>query len=289
MIRQLLILLLVSVPIVAVELTYGKGTFGYQFGLKRVMDCDVKFDVNVLSLRESRLDIYKGLYLYGNIDIYNSDRLDDYASYVDRVADSGLSGFSPSSVGSSMGLPVPVSFEMRGVDVGIGLGYELFGDKRGDYIGVGIGSGFSMPYIETDNIIDNAKLFASILDKTETKIMTYKLMPSIQGRYQVIDMLSIEGNFAFGYQFGTLSNDYLDSDVDFSGTVFQSDVSLSLMPFKTGYAKHVVFSAGYRYGKWNVESMNVRLMDGSFASDFSSVLDLGFDSQFFYIGAGWRF
>ena len=289
MVKLFLTALMVSAPLLALELTYGKGGFGYNFGLSGVMECDVEFDVNVISLRESRLPIYKGLYLYGNIDIYNSDRLDDYASYVDRAADFGPSGFSASDAGSMMGLPVPVSFEMRGIDMGIGLGYELLGDKRGSYVGVGIGSGFSMPYIETDNMVENAELFAAILDKTETKIMTYKLMPSLQGRYQIIDTLSIEGNFAFGYQVGTLSNDYIDSDADFSGTVFQSDIALSLTPFRTGYFKHVVFSGGYRYNRWDVGSMKVSLVDKAFVNDSSSVLDLGFDSQFFYFGAGWRF
>jgi hypothetical protein len=270
----------------ALELTYGKGNFDYKFSLNGIIDASVDMDVNVLSLREHHFGISDNIYIFGNLDIYNSDTLDSYTSYINKAADYHPFGFpSASDIASGMGAPVPVSFKMRGIDMSIGIGYDVYKDDKGS-IGVGFATGVSMPYIETENMIDNAELFMAILEKTKTEIMTYKLMPSINAHYQIIPMLSFEASLSYGYQFGSISNDYISSDASFKGNVMHSDIALKLTPFESS---KVCFDMGYRYNNWDVESMDVTILNKDFSYDFSQNFDIGFDSSFFYIGAGYNF
>jgi hypothetical protein len=282
-----LLILSLTLPLLALEFTYGKGSFDTQFGLKGVMEYDVSMDVDVYSLREPHFGITKDIFLYANLDIYRSKTLDDYASYLDKASDFSPFGISAGDVASSMGAPVPVSFEMSGIDFSIGLGYELLKDKN-SYLALGLGTGVSMPYIETENMVDNAELFLKILDTTKTDIMTYKLIPSVQGRYEITKGLYLEALLSYGYQFGNITNSYIQGEGDFSGTVLHSDIGISYMPIDDGsFLSRLVLDMGYRYNDWDTEKMSVEVMD--FGHDFSKDFDLGFSSKFFYFGAGLRF
>jgi hypothetical protein len=269
----------------ALELTYAKGDFKYKFGLDGVMDASVNMDVNILSVRENHYLVSKNLYIFGSFDIYNSDTLDDYASYINYGADFSPFGVSATDVASNMGAPVPVSFEMRGIDMIIGIGYDVYKDDKSS-VGIGFASGISMPYIQTKNLIQDAELFMAILDKTKTEIMSYKLMPSIQGRYQIIPLVAIEASLSYGYQFGSIKNDYISGDASFSGSVIQSDIAFKFTPLSNS---KICFDIGYRYNNWDVESMDITVLDPSFSYDFSQNFDIGFESKFFYFGAGYSF
>lgn len=282
--KNIIFILLIVINIDALELNYAKGTFDYKFGLNGVMEADVAMDVNVLSIQERDLHIYKNIFLFANLDIYNSQTLDDMASYVNRAADFNPFGFSASDIGSSMGTPVPVSFEMRGIDMSLGLGYKLFKKENG-YLSLGVSTGFSTPYIETENLIKDAKLFKEILDKTKTEIMTYKLMPSILAYYRFNSIFSTHLSLYYGYQFGSLTNDYIRGDASFSGTVLHSDISLHVTPFDIS---NIYLDMGYRYNNWDVNSMDVSVLD-SFSYNFSQNFNIGFSSKFLYFGAGYRF
>lgn len=287
--RIVVILLIIKSSLFAVELSYGKGSFEYQFSLTQVMQCSVDMDVNVLTLRETHLPITQALFLYGFVDVYQSDKLDDYASYINKGSDFNPIGPSISDLASSMGAPVPVSFEMRGVDLSLGLGYELFKEDK-SYLAIGVGSGLSMPYIETENLLEDAQLFISILDKTKTSIMTYKLMPSVQGSYQLVQGLSLEASLAYGFQYGSIENDYIRGEGDFSGTLLQSDLSLKYRPVPTeDIYKNLFVEIGYRYNDWQVEQMKVSMVDPALNYDFAQYLDVGFASHFLHFGAGYQF
>ena len=287
MLRKALYSLFLSyISLHALELGYGKGTFDWRFGLAGVMKADVSMDVNILTLRENHLSLPGGFYLSGILDIYRSDTLDDYASYADAAADKSFFGHSASDTASAMGAPVPVSFEMRGIDLSIGLGYDLAAKKDGSYFGIGVQTGISLPYIETKNMIKDAQLFADILDKTKTEIVTYKLMPALAGRWRFNRWLAAEGSLAWGWQYGRMTNDYVDGTADFAGSVFASDMAVRLTPLKDS---GLSFVAGWRINDWNVEKMDVSVIDPAFGNDFSHQLDIGFSSRFWYLGAGWRF
>ena len=268
----------------ALELTYGKGDFNYNFALNGVMSADIGMDVNILSLRENHLSLSEDFYIFGSLDIYNSNTLDDYASYVNYGADFNPFGFSATDLALEMGAPVPVNFEMRGFDMLIGLGYDIYKSHK-SHIGVGLATGISMPYIQTQNLVQDAELFIAILEKTKTEIMSYKLLPSIQAYYQIIPMIAIEASLSYGYQFGSIKNDYIKGDASFTGTVIQSDIALKFTPLDS----KICFDLGYRYNDWNVKSMDVTILDPAFSYDFSQKFDIGFDSKFFYIGAGYSF
>lgn len=277
-----IVLLLLSFNASALELTYGKGNFNFNFGLKNLMSYDVTLDVDVYSLKETHLSISNNFYIYGNIDVYKSKTMDDYASYIDKASDFAPLGISISDIASTTGMPTPVSFKMRGIDMSIGLGYDVLRDAK-NYLGVGIGTGFCMPYMETHNLSDDIDGVIDMLDYTKTSIMSYKLMPSVEGRYELVDGLYVEALLSFGYQYGSLSNDYINGDANFSGSVIQSDIALSYL------WSSLVFDLGYRYSNWDVGEMDVSIAYPSVGFNFAQVLDVGFSSSYLYVGAGWRF
>ncbi len=283
LLSSLFIILIFNVN--ALELSYAKGNFNYRFGLNGVMDASVDLDINVLSIRENHYSISDNLYIFGFFDLYSSDTLDDYASYVNHAANFSPFGTSATDIASNMGAPVPVNFEMRGIDMSIGLGYDVY--KNEDIsIGIGFATGVSAPYIETENMVEDVELFMAILDKTETLIMSYKLMPSLRVSYQIMPMLALEGSLSYGYQFGFISNYYISSDASFSGSVIHSDVAFKLKPIQ---GSNICFDMGYRYNNWDVESMSVTILNPAFSYDFAQNLDIGFDSKFFYFGVGYNF
>ncbi len=268
----------------ALDLTYAKGTFDTSFGLHQMMDFDVALDVNVLHAGELHLPVYGNWYLFGSIDLYQSDTLDDYASYPDRLLDTSFFGLSPSDTAASAGAPVPVSFKMHGIDASLGIGYAVWAKER-NFLGIGLQTGLSMPYMQTRNLVKTAEQFVHMLETTKTDITTYKLMPAVSGRYAFSRLFSVEGSWAFGYQYGSIANDYLKSKADFRGTVMQSDIALRLTPWQPA---GLSFLAGFRLGDWNVDTMDVTLAE-TVAHNYSDTFDLGFSSQMFYVGAGWSF
>ena len=262
----------------AAEIALGSGTFGYDFTLQKTMGANVTLDITVLSFKERRLPLTRKLFFYANLDIYRSKTLDDYAAYPDAASDLLPIG----DIAQGAGVPMPVSFEMRGIDMSVGLGYTLLRRER-SYLAVGVETGASIPYMETENMLENVERFEQILKTTKTDIMTYKLLPALLGHYGFNDYLALDGSFSFGYQFGSISNDYLKGDADFSGTVLHTDIALLATPFKNDFQ----FAIGYRLSKWSVTSMDVTV--AGIGHDFSRNLDMDFDTRYFYLSGGWRF
>jgi hypothetical protein len=185
---------------------------------------------------------------------------------------------------------VPVDFKMRGFDLLLGAGYDLFTAPDGSYIGLGAATGISMPYIETKQPKNDAQNTLKLLKETKTKIMSYKLMPTLQGALRITPWLSAGAMAAYGVQYGSLENDYLKSSADFDGTVFQSDLYLQLTPLpQNHWYSNVSLTAGYRYNDWQVNSMNISMADGLVTHDFAREMEMQFHSNYWYAGTGWRF
>ncbi len=274
----------------ALDISAGKGTFDFQMDLKPVLRFDAALDVDIVSIKEPFFPIYDRFYLYGNIDIYRSRTLDGYASYADGAADFDPFGISMSDAADAAGVPQPATFEMRGLDLLVGLGYTLFRNAGGSVIGIGIGSGVSMPYMETKHMLRDAQTLQEYLEKTQTQITTYKIVPSLQGRWYLNRFVFFDGGIAYGIQKGKMTNDYINGDADFSGTVLHSDVSMHFLPFAGSKSfSGISFEAGYRYNEWNVDTMKVSVIDSRLSHDFAGEAGIGFTSSFWYIGAGWTF
>ena len=272
-----------TVSLSALELGYGVGEFGFDFDLSSIMEFDISLDVTLLSLKERRYAIGERLYLFGNIDIYRSKTLDSYASYADKAADFTIYSMSPSTTASSAGVPTPVSFEMRGLDASGGIGYTLLRKERFS-LGVQFESGLSMPYIETENMVEDAELFAEILHKTKTTITTYKLIPSVAADYTFSPVFALYGSFAYGYQFGSIDNDYIKGEADCRGSVTYMEIAALFYPLKE---RDLQIALGYRSGSWSVEKIDVSV--AGFGYDFARQFDVGFDSRYYYASVGWRF
>jgi hypothetical protein len=274
----------------ALELTAGKGNFDYSFTIKSFMGASVNLDVDLLSLKENHLSLPGGFYLFGSADLYRSATLDHYLSYLDTAASFNPFGFSAKDVASDAGVPVPVDFKMRGFDLLLGAGYDLLTAPDGSYIGLGAATGISMPFIETKQLQNDAQNTLKLLKETKTTIMSYKLMPTLQGTLRITPWLSAGAMAAYGVQYGTLENDYLKSSADFDGTVFQSDLYVQMTPLpQNHWYSNVSLTAGYRYNDWQVNTMNISIADGLATYDFAREMEMQFHSSYWYAGAGWRF
>lgn len=274
----------------ALELTIGKGNFDYSVSLMDFLKTDITLDIDLLSLKEDHLPLYKGFYLFGTADLYRSSAVDKYMSYLNQAASFDPFGVSGKDIASKTGIPVPVNFKVRGFDLLVGIGYDLYRSPNGSNVGIGVATGISMPVIETKKPLDDAKTTLDILKETKTKIVSYKIMPSLQGSLQLTPWLAAGGMVAYGIQYGSLENDYLNSSAHFNGSVLQSDLHVQTTPLsKEHWYKNVSLSVGYRYNDWDVNRMNITLTDGLVSHDYSREMDMGFASDYWYFGAGWRF
>ncbi len=272
------------------DLSYGKGNFDFNFGLNGGMNADVSLDVDLLSIRENHLQLYDNVFLYFNVDIYKSKTVDHYAQYFEQAANFNPLGPSASEIAAKYTpIPVPVSYKMRGIDMNIGIGYDLL-HQKGSYLSVGLGTGFSMPYIETESMLDDAQNVSSMLKTTKTEIMTYKLLPSVHGCYAVLPGLKFLGSLQYGYQFGSVKNEYINGEADISGTNLSTDISVEYAPFSKSSGWDAFYlSAGYRYNDWSVDTMEASVINPAFSYAFMQTFSMGFSSQFAYIGAGYAF
>ena len=288
--KTLFILMLSLQSLFGVDLSYGKGNFDFSFGLNGGMNANVGLDIDLLSLRENHLSLSQNFFLYGNVDIYQSKTVDGYAAYFEQAAN--FNPFGPSSsdvIGEFTPIPIPVSYKMRGIDMNIGVGYDIV-KQEGSYLSVGIGTGFSMPYVETQNIVNDAQNVSETLQETKTEIMTYKLLPSLHGAYVFVPGLKVQGSLQYGYQFGTVENEYINGEGDISGTNLSTDIRLEYATFVNSSSWKVFYlTAGYRYNDWSVDDMKVSVINPMLSIDMMQTLSMGFSSDFAYFGAGYSF
>jgi len=280
--------LLLSQMLFSLDLDYGKGKFDFDFSLTGGMSMGMKIDIDMITLKESHFSLSENIFMYGNLDYYHSKTLDNYSSYFAQAASTppGMAILYPLQLTPT---PIPLNYKMHGVDMNIGLGYDLIHQKD-SYLSIGIGTGFSMPFIETTDMIKDASNSYKALVKSETKIMTYKVLPSIHGAYAFFPGLRVAGSLQYGYQYGSVKNSYIQGDGDISGTNLSTDVKIDYAPFlSTPTWKALYLTAGYRYNDWKTDNMDVQVFNPAFSLNLSQTLAMGFSSEFFYFGVGYTF
>jgi len=183
----------------------------------------------------------------------------------------------------------PFNLKVKGFDVNVGAGYDIWKNRDGR-IGIGVATGVSAPYIYSKNGASPMLLAFSIMNSSDTSMMSYKTLATIQGSYRVIENLRVESNILYGYQFGKMNNSLLDSDVDIYGinSTFNLGVNYSFGSFAS-WAKDITISAGATYKRWQTKQTSIKLLDSAFEGDLSKAMSADFDSKNYYLGIGYRF
>jgi hypothetical protein len=266
----------------ALDLRYGQGDFEWSVGVADLDDRSVTLDDTVITIAEQHANFKDSpWYYFGKVDIHSSDKLDKITDLADSAVDK--LPFSPSDIG-----PFPSSFEVSGIDLDIGIGYDIARDENG-YFGIGFVTGISTPFMEMHNYLEAYDYLSTLLEETSTDVETYKFGISVQGEYNITPEFSIYGTGIYAGQTGTLANDLIASDFDVTGTYSSMDLGIKFYP--SGVVEdetNFYINAGYSYKHWEIDDMDVNV-GGILNTNLSSVVNTDMTSDFVYVGVGFTF
>ena len=266
----------------ALDLRYGQGDFEWNVGASGLGEHSVTLDDKVMSISEQHSN-FEGSpwYIFGNIDIHNSDTLNKITDIADGIV--GNLPFSPSDIG-----PFPSSFKVTGVDFDIGMGYDITKDENG-YLGIGLMTGISTPFMEMHNYLEAYNYMSTLLEETSTDVKTYKFGLSLQGSYNITNEFSIYGTGIYAMQTGTLANDLISSELDVHGTYSSFDAGLKFYPSGiVDNETNFYINIGYAYKHWKIDDMDVNIGD-ILSVNLSSVVNTDMTSDYLYVGIGMTF
>jgi len=269
--KYILPLLLATSSIQALDIRYGQGDFEWNMGFLGLVGSSVTLDDTVISISEQHQNFSDSpLYYFGNFDIHSSDRLETVTNF----ADGAQSGF-------------PSSFEVSGVDIDVGVGYDVIQDERG-YLGVGVVTGLSTPFMEMHNYVDSYNAISTLLEETSTDVSTYKLGVSLQAAYSLTENISIYGTSIFALQTGEMTNDLVNSSLDVSGSYNAMDIGVKFYPSELVDAEsNLYLKAGYAYKHWDIDDTESTIV-GAVLPSMNSLFKSELTSDFFYIGLGFK-
>ena len=266
----------------ALDIRYGKGDFEWNVGIVGMTDKAVTLDDQIISITEQHANFGdSSWYFFGNVDIHSSDRLDKMTNVIDDAMD--LLPFSPSDIA-----PFPSSFEVSGIDLDIGIGYDIARDENG-YFGIGLVTGISTPFMEMHNYLESYDFIKTSLEDTSTDVETYKYGVAIQAGINFSENFSAYGTGTYAGQKGTLENELIDSKFDVTGTYSSFDVGLKFYPMgRVEYGSNFYINAGYAYKHWEIDDMEIDLA-GLFTVNLASVIQTDMTSSYAYVGLGFSF
>ncbi len=276
--------ILLATLLYGVEVRVGKTDFHWKMGIVNFFSADFTLDVATLSLanRHDNFGSSRFYYFY-DFELYRSDYMDKMTT----LASYPLT-FQWPVVGSFNDLaarfiPVPADYKVRGIDCDLGIGYDLYNDGA-NYVGVGVSSGFSMPYMKMRNLKKSIEITYALLQATKTEILTYKLGVALTGKYALTPSFSLYADATTAYQTGKVENDWLRSSVDVDGEFTMVDMGVLYQ-----YNRNWSLLLGYTHKEWDVNSVKVDMLEGMFKAKMSGLMDIGFDEDTLYVGVSYSF
>lgn len=287
MLQRLIFLLVISTVIAsAIDFRYAKGNFVWDMGISNVLKSSIELNDKIIGINEQHKNIYD-TYWYGflNMDIHGSEKLDSVTNIMDTFKDN-IPMLPINHVPSF--LPVPSSFEVRGIDMDIGIGHDLIHSDDG-YIGLGVMTGISTPFMKMRNYEDTYKFFSMLLKDTSTDVDTHKLGATVQAEYRLNDTFSVYGTGIYASQIGKMTNSIIDSSMDVEGKYSAIDVGLKFYPSELVDENWGTYlKAGYSRKRWSVDSVKTTIV-GIDMPDPMSIFDTDMKSDYWYMGVGLDF
>jgi len=294
---SILIIMSTFTTLNSAEIRVGKGNFDWSMGIEKFMDVDFKLDIKTLSVSNMHDNISDTrFYYFYDANLYISSFADKITTLMAYPITYNFNNFGSinNAIAKYTKLPLPSDYKIRGFDLDLGLGYDLYHSKKG-YIGIGLLTGLSMPVMKMKNLIESAKLTYKILDKTDTTILTYKLGVSLNGRYNINDKLMIQANIAYAYQTGHIDNDWFKSSFDVDGHYNSYNIALIYKPFEKkgkfagiNFDNQLFFTIGYTHKHWQANRARVNMFNIFKAKTFG-ICHTKFSINDVYIGVGYNF
>jgi hypothetical protein len=265
----------------AIELRVGKGNFNNQFSLSNALRTDYDLAITNYSIASQHEPLFDSEYfLIYDLTVFDSDYVNKYTDFFGSVAGTTLNTFNNH---------VETAYRFYGVDLNMGLGYDLVKSDRG-FFGVGVSGGISAPVIATRNPgtqdLSNFNLLLNVLDTTKTSVQTYKIGPVVSAGYRHDSGVNLTVSYAYNYQTGQIKNDYFLSELNVKGYYTMFDISISYEP-STYVPKGVYFVIGYSRKNWNYDSASVNV--AGLTAVIPSVFDTEFNVSNSYLGVGYHF
>ena len=282
------ILLLLAISLHSAEIRFGKGTFDWEMGIKGFMDASFDLDINTLSLTETHASILDTkLYYFYNADLYRSGFVDKMTTLMSYpiTYEFPIIGSVNDAIDNYTPIPTPSTYKIRGFDLNLGVGYDLYRDKN-NYFGIGINSGLSMPVMEMKDLKKTIDFTYKVLETTKTKIKTYKFGPTLQGGFELSKNIWGYGSFGFGLQTGSIENEWIKSSMDIDGSYNLIDFGINFIPL-VQYPK-LQLSLGYSKKNWSVDDIKVDMFN-VFEVPSLHILSNSFSSSSLYLGFGYNF
>jgi hypothetical protein len=294
--KIVLSLVTACITLQAMEFRMGSATFNWQMDMT-FMHSDFDLDANVYSISEQHNNFSDTkFYYFYNADIYQSDTVDRITTFITTplTYEYPIVGSFNDALDEYTSVPVPADYKIRGFDINLGIGYDLFKNSQ-TIIGVGINTGLSLPVMKMRNLEQSIKVTYDLLEKTDTTIKTYKLGPIIHVMHNFTNQVLFYGSYTAGYQTGSIENGWIKSSLDVDGNYQALDLGVRYTPWQS---KHdfgwisvdpkLFFTAGYSYKKWEIDEVEITAFNiASFSS--GGVLENRFDASYWYIGIGYDF
>lgn len=279
--RFLLPLVLAVSSSSALDIRYGQGDFEWSASALGI-EKSITLDDKIISINEQHKNIGDTQwYYFGNLDIHSSDRLDTITDIADDVSD--LLPIEPSDIA-----PFPSSYEVSGVDLDIGIGYDLYRDQRG-YFGIGVVTGLSTPFMEMKNYLEAADYINTLLEDTSTDVETYKFGVTVQMAYNLAEIFSVYATGIYAMQTGSISNELISSDFDVTGTYASFDVGVKYyLTNLSGDESNFYAKLGYTYKHWVVDDIDGSI-GGFIMPNILTNAEIDMTSDYVYIGIGYNF
>ena len=292
------------------EFQYGTGTFNMKGGFLGLTG-SIGTDIDTFTLADHHSNIVGSDIFYSyDITWMDSQTLKQAQHTYNNMA-STANGFIPIA---SNTLEIPsMEYRVKGLDANIRLGYDVLHKGEGDFLGLGVLVGLSMPWIDSSSSAtpsndairfllenqDSALTAADLFKKSKTKVMTYKIGPSVNFQKTLVsDKLSVYGMASLAYQTAYIENDYVNSTFTVNGSFQEVNLGLYYTPFTENYewgwltlSPRIYATLGYKYSKWDVDEMLINISGAKMSSKILDPLGMkfGFDSSVGYIGVGYSF
>jgi len=159
-----------------------------------------------------------------------------------------------------------IDYKITGIDINIALGYDFLKNKKGDYLGFGILTGVSFPYIKSKSSDDSNDISLGELDylkNSKTKMITYKLGGTIRGYKSLTGFLGIYGDTNYAFQTARVKNTSAHINVKSHGVYYSYNLGIKLQAkkkikiWKLSLSPSLFTTFGFRKEFWRVNDVKV--------------------------------
>ncbi|BCD60394.1 MULTISPECIES: hypothetical protein [unclassified Nitratiruptor] len=273
--KKLLLPIVTLSALYAGSIEYGHGNFKIKYKLYN-KQASASTNIKTYSLVEQHKNIFQTSYYYR----YNLSwmKLDRFTTPEQSIQPPFPTINMPS-----------ISHDIEGFDATVGIGKDLYHKTEHDYVGVGIDLGISIPYSNSKQKSNGS----FDLKNFKIDITTYKIGPHITFSKSFNSYLSFFGTANYCFQTFRFKSSVLRSSIDVNGQSYSLDVGIRLDLLHKDYETKLLTIKprlygviGYRYQKWDVDDITVKLLTFSEPLQFE---DMNFRSSYLYGGIGYSF